>query len=125
MLQLDMDTQLDMDVDEATKQLLDLGTNDSTDRSKYDDYSDDSGADSDLDEEDPDASSSSLRKKKCKRPPPHEDVECAKCKHCVYIGCVRCKCDPSQVTCHKHFADFYVDEEESGAGRRRQWARTI
>ena len=36
----------------------------------------------------------------------HEDAECAKCNHCVYIGCVRCSCDPSVVCCHLHFTEF-------------------
>eukprot|EP01083_Nonionella_stella_P017831 49952_1 len=34
------------------------------------------------------------------------DAECVECNDCLYTACVRCKCDPSQVSCHKHFKSF-------------------
>ena len=36
----------------------------------------------------------------------HEDAECAKGDGCIYIGCARCLCDRSVVSCHQHFTEF-------------------
>eukprot|EP01083_Nonionella_stella_P010431 29742_1 len=59
--------------------------------------------DNELDSDNEDEEEGGEKKKRRQK---HEDAECVKCNDCVYVGCVRCKCDPSVVCCHKHFNEF-------------------